>query len=112
MLKSRLAGLGELYEPDGPKPGEAEENANNVVANRVAEFVDYHAEELQRMLQVWELKKGLTSYDTACLFERLRGNPKPIVIAPEPEIDPLDFFGEDDLADMAEADAEIDGEEE
>lgn len=60
----------------------AAENARNVTANRVADFLDGAGWRAQ--VSSWCVMRGLTTFDADAMWAAMRGDPRPIVIEPEP----------------------------
>lgn len=74
---------------------DAKDNADNVTANRVAEFVKAVRPNLEDMARRWAFMRGLTEFDVQAMLARIIGKPRPIVIEPEPSTVP--FFEDEDL---------------
>lgn len=63
---------------------DAKDNADNVTANRVAQFVNANKATLEAMLRPWAFMRGLTDFDVQAMLARMAGKPRPIIIDPEP----------------------------
>lgn len=65
----------------------ASENADNVVAHRAKRFLQDPtvSEQVRQLLSSHCFSRGLTRIDMDEIWQKLLGNPRPIVIAPEVE---------------------------
>jgi hypothetical protein len=60
---------------------EARDNADNVTANRIKQFLTQS--DVKDQVARWANNRGLTQFDVDSIWAHMVGNPRPIVIAPE-----------------------------
>ncbi len=73
---------------------DAKANRANVLANRVREFAVSNRDELRRLLSLYAFNRGLTGHDVEDMWTRIVGDPKPIVVEPEPSF--TEFIDQED----------------
>ncbi len=61
---------------------DAVEIADNVTANRAARFLS-GCPEVRRLLSNWSVLVGLTEFDADAIWAKMKGDPRPVEIAPE-----------------------------